>query len=182
MREFNIYSTKQSKWYSYVTPDPRMDLCHTIVSAQDSSSHQIIIYGGTTGAEFKHDSTVWVLSMPSFDWVQLAGNATDSTRQPGMRLQPLCTLVGNKYMLSWGRRHYLKDDTDAPECDDAWNVVYLLDITKGQWVDQFQPGQEYLVPDEVVQIIGGTYVSIVTYSRICANLPQRQGRRNKTRT
>jgi len=173
MREFNIYSTKQSRWYSYVAPegrnvpDPRTNLCHTIVSAQDSSSHQIIIYGGISEAEvYKPDSTVWALSIPSFDWVQLAGNATDSTRNPGSRYWPICALVGNKYMLSWGGQPTSWDGLSRLGCDEGWRVTFLFDISKGLWVDQFQPGQEYLVPDEVVQIIGGTYMFTVTLSRI----------------
>ncbi|KAF8243648.1 hypothetical protein K440DRAFT_636911 [Wilcoxina mikolae CBS 423.85] len=165
MREFDIYSTRQSKWYSYripedrPVPDPSIEPCHAVVSAQDNSSHQIIIYGGASGSnQLLVDSSVWVLSLPSFDWVKLAGNSTDASREPGKRMDPACALVGNKYMLSYGGRHFIGETggNGILDCDLNGNAAFLLDISKGQWVDQFEPAQEYLVPDAVVKVVGGT--------------------------
>ncbi|KAF8544371.1 hypothetical protein BDD12DRAFT_873078 [Trichophaea hybrida] len=161
MREFSIYSTKRSKWYSYVSPegsaipDPRSDMCWAVVSAQDNSSHQIIMYGGRSTNDLEIDGSVWVLSIPSFDWVRLPGNSTDSSREPGKRVNPTCVLVGNKYMLSWGGRRYLKNGGNL-QCDKYGNAVFLLDINKGDWVDQYEVGQHYLVPEAVVKVIGGS--------------------------
>jgi hypothetical protein len=139
------------------------------VSAQDNSSHQIIIYGGASGTDqLLVNSNVWALSLPSFDWVKLTRNSTDATREPGKRMDPACALVGNKYMLSYGGRHYIGDigvtgGNGVLDCDQSGNAVFLFDISKGQWVDRFTPGQEYLVPDAVVNVIGGTYVPLLTW-------------------
>lgn len=171
MREFSIYSTKRSKWYSYVSPegsavpDPRSDMCWAVVSAQDNSSHQIIMYGGRTTNDLKINGSVWVLSIPSFDWVQLSGNSTDSSREPGKRVNPTCALIGNKYMLSWGGRRYLQKGGNL-QCDKDGNAVFLLDINKGEWVDQYEVGQGYLVPEVVVKVIGGRCVITLLFNEV----------------
>jgi hypothetical protein len=160
MGEFNIYSTAKNKWYSYVLPEtatvpaPRGEMCWSVASAQDGSSHQIVIYGGVSGGDLQVETTVWALSLPSFDWVQLSGNSSDPSRLPGARTDPICATVGNRYMLSWGGRAYSQTD-NSMLCDADGNNVFILDISLGQWVDQFTPGSEYLVPDAVVSAIGG---------------------------
>jgi hypothetical protein len=165
MRQFFIYSTKQSKWFSYTSPEtsavpnPHINFCATIVSAPDSSSYQIIIYAGRTPPNMATVDSVWVLSIPSFDWVKLPGNATDSTRLPGRRWDPTCVKVGKKYMMSWGGRPFGDGQTD-PNCDldrdRGGNNVFLLDMSTGMWVDMFNPDDDYEVPQSVVDVIGGT--------------------------
>jgi hypothetical protein len=164
MGEFDIYSTAKSKWYSYVlsetatVPPPRGEMCWSVASAQDGSSHQIVMYGGVSGQNFDVENTVWVLSLPSFDWVQLSGNSSDPSRLPGTRTDSICATVGNRYMLSWGGRAYSQTDGSLI-CDADGNNVFILDISTGLWVDQYTSGSEYLVPDAVVGAIGGKYVS-----------------------
>jgi hypothetical protein len=159
MREYDIYSTKTSKWYSYlmpgdqVLPAPREGMCWTVTSADDGSSHQIIIYGGVTSDNLGlDDDSVWALSIPSFDWVQLTPE--NSTGTPGKRTRATCTLIGNKYMLGWGGIYL---GTPQNSCDKDGNAVYLFDISKGEWVQKFEPKQEYLIPENVVKVIGGRY-------------------------
>jgi len=155
MREFSIYSTNQARWFSFVAPeggtvaDTIANSCWTVVSAQDNSSHQIITFGGTRTLEQVNSRKVWALTLPSFDWIELDGNATDPTRAPGERIDPACATVGNRYMLSWGGR--------GNACDNEGNAVFLLDISQGNWVDDYKVDQEYLVPDAVVAVIGGTF-------------------------
>ncbi|KAI5849889.1 hypothetical protein BZA05DRAFT_79547 [Tricharina praecox] len=154
MREFSIYSTNQARWYSFVVPegstipDTLASSCWTVVSSQDNTSHQIITFGGERTLDAISNNEVWALTIPSFDWVQLEGNATDPTRDPGARTQPICATVGNRYMLTYGGR--------GSGCDKDGNAVFLLDISQGKWVDDFKTNQEYLVPDAVVAVIGGT--------------------------
>ena len=164
MREFNIYSTAKDKWYKFVggegarrVPDPRANMCHTVVAAPDGSSAQIVIYGGWAGPNAVTDS-VWALTLPSFDWVQLSGNASDSSRLPGGRLDPACAGIGrgSRYMLSWGGQHI--DGAGQNVCDVNGNAVFLLDVSRGMWVDTFDPALEYQVPQEVVDVIGGSFV------------------------
>ncbi|KAI5814536.1 hypothetical protein BZA77DRAFT_98075 [Pyronema omphalodes] len=162
MREFWIYSTKQSKWVSYISPDtvvvpdPRANFCTVVKEAPDGSSWQVFIYGGASGQDLAPTDTVWVLSIPSFDWVQLPGNATDSSRVAGKRWDPACTDVGKRYMLSWGGRHYVGAKNDL-SCDTNGNNVFLLDLTSGMWVDKFNvDAGQYQVPQPVVEAIGGT--------------------------
>lgn len=153
MREFSIYSTNQARWFSFVAPeggtvaDTIANSCWTVVSAQDNSSHQIITFGGTRSLEQVSSRKVWALTLPSFDWIELGGNATDPTRAPGERVDPGCATVGNRYMLSWGGR--------GNACDSEGNAVFLFDISQGKWVDDYKVDQEYLVPDAVVAVIGG---------------------------
>ena len=101
-----------------------------------------------------------MLTLPSFDWVQLSGNASDSTRLPGKRIEPACAGIGHgsRYMLSWGGRHYVGEDNRLV-CDSTGNAAFLLDVSRGMWVDAFDPTLEYQVPQEVVDVIGGSFVS-----------------------
>ena len=168
MREFNIYSTAKDKWYSFVgsegarrVPDPRNSMCHTAVAAPDGSSAQIVIYGGWEGlgGDLRVTDSVWALTLPSFDWVKLSGNATDLSRLPGGRTDPACAGIGrgSRYMLSWGGQHFLEEGK-RPMCDSNGNAAFLLDVSRGMWVDTFDPALEYQVPQEVVDLIGGSFV------------------------
>ena len=170
MREFNIYSTAKDKWYSFVAgegagrvPDPRNEMCHTVAAAPDGSSAQIVIYGGEegSGGDLLPTDSVWALTLPSFDWVQLSGNASDSSRLPGKRVDPACAGIGrgSRYMLSWGGRHHIGEDNRFV-CDSNGNVAFLLDVSRGMWVDAFDPVLEYQVPQEVVDVIGGSSVTL----------------------
>ena len=167
MREFDIYSTAKDKWYRFVggegarrVPDPRINMCHTVVAAPDGSSAQIIIYGGQVGTTTDVESTdsVWALTLPSFDWVQLSGNASDSSRLPGKRTYSACAGIGrgSRYMLSWGGLRI--GNTGQTVCDANGNAAFLLDVSRGMWVDTFDPALEYQVPQEVVDVIGGSFV------------------------
>ena len=167
MREFNIYSTAKDKWYSFVAgegarrvPDPRATMCYTAVAAPDGSSAQIVIYGGMDGPDKLPTDSVWVLTLPSFDWVQLSGNASDSSRLAGKRTDPACAAIGRggRYMLSWGGERRAGCGCRY-QCDSDGNSAFLLDISKGMWVDNFDPALEYQVPQEVVDVIGGSSVS-----------------------
>ncbi|KAI5812142.1 hypothetical protein BZA77DRAFT_347270 [Pyronema omphalodes] len=157
MTDFLIYSTKQSKWFSFSSsqsqniPEARAWFCATVVSAPDNSSHQIFIYGGGTNeSHAASEETVWVLSIPSFDWVKLLGNAVDSSvLLPRGRREPTCVRVGKKYMMSWG-------GSPGQGCDDQAHNVFLLDMTRGSWVNKFNPDDDYEVPQSVVDVIGGT--------------------------
>jgi len=155
MREFSIYSANQARWLPFVAPeggtvpDTTANSCWTVVSAQDNSSHQIITFGGIRTLGRVNSREVWALTLPSFDWIELDGNATDPSRAPGERVNSACATVGNRYMLSWGGA--------VNGCDSEGNAVFLLDISQGKWVDNYKVGEEYLVPDAVVAVIGGTY-------------------------
>ena len=175
MREFNIYSTAKDKWYSFVggesagrVPDPRTNMCHTVVAAPDGSSAQIIIYGG----DQPPTDSVWALTLPSFDWVQLSGNASDSSRLPGKRVDPACAGIGSggRYVLSWGGRHHVGDDNTLV-CDINGNAAFLLDVSRGMWVDAFDPELEYEVPQEVVDVIGGSSVTLPSSPPPCSPSP-----------
>ncbi|KAI5812138.1 hypothetical protein BZA77DRAFT_297187 [Pyronema omphalodes] len=158
MTNFWIYSTKQNKWFSFRSlqntnvPSIRKRFCAAVVSAPDNSSHQIFISGGDDdNAIIPFDDTVWVLSIPSFDWIKLPGIGNDLlTSAPDARREPVCLRVGKKFMMSWGGQ--LNDNG----CYDYRQKLFLLDMTTGFWVNDFNPDDDYEVHQSVVKIIGGT--------------------------
>ena len=131
-----------------------------MVAAPDGSSAQVVIYGGLDGpgVELLATDSVWALTLPSFDWVQLSGNASDSSRLLGRRVNLACAGIGrgSRYMLSWGGQHYAGDNRHM--CDVNGNAAFLLDVSRGMWVDTFDAALEYQVPQEVVDVIGGSFV------------------------
>jgi hypothetical protein len=68
-------------------------------------------------------------------------------------------------MLSWGGRRYLQKGGNL-QCDKDGNAVFLLDINKGEWVDQYEVGQGYLVPEVVVKVIGGRCVITLLFNEV----------------
>jgi hypothetical protein len=132
------------------------------------------MYGGTTVQDFYLD-TVWALSIPSFDWVQLSGDSSDPSRLPGARRDPICATVGNRYMLSWGGRA-LQDNNINIACDVHGNNVFLLDISTGKWVDQYNPVSEYLVPDAVFKLPYPMFLYPIFLYPIFPDLAQIRGR------
>ena len=60
-------------------------------------------------------------------------------------------------MLSWGGRHDV-DEGNRSVCDSNGNADFLLDVSRGIWVDTFDPALEYQVPQEVVDATGGSFV------------------------
>jgi hypothetical protein len=142
--------TPNGVWYSQnttgVAPVPRIDACLVVITAPDNSSYNIYMYGGRDGADAYYDET-WVLSLPSFQW-----KLVDQGTKP--RYSPTCHVVGNRQMITTGG-----SDTSAltSGCDWQTRGVGVLDMSSIVWGSTYNAAADpYVVPDIIVEVIGGT--------------------------
>ena len=117
------------------------------VEAKPSSSS---VLGGPTA------TSLWVLTIPTFEWIQLPFKAVSATADPVGRISPSCTAIGEHYIFYFGGRR-TQNYYDIPlECDKKANAAFLFDLNTLNWTDQYVPNQgKYEIPEPVYDIIGG---------------------------
>ncbi|PLN83713.1 hypothetical protein BDW42DRAFT_164510 [Aspergillus taichungensis] len=153
MESVSVYDIAEQKWYIQNTtgdiPPQLARFCSVYASAQDDSSHNIYIYGGNDGidpTEIPSDD-VYVLSLPSFEWIKLYSGVKEHGRSGHRCVKPhpdqmlvLGGLYKNKYESLGG------------------GFIQVLNLTTGRFQNTYDPGnlKEYRVPDMVVGRIGGS--------------------------
>ncbi|KAG0138331.1 hypothetical protein HOY82DRAFT_636937 [Tuber indicum] len=165
--EINIYSTKKSKWCTQhlpseaLVPAPRSAFCAALKSAPDGSSHQIYIIGGIESSPFVDQpegptvSSVWVLSIPSFEWAQLPITTKTTAADPRARISPKCQAIGEHYIFLYGGMNTV-GHSGGVVCDRKANAAFLLDVNTLTWTDEFTPNNgTYQIPRQVLGLIGG---------------------------
>ncbi|KAG0636421.1 hypothetical protein HOY80DRAFT_1088815 [Tuber brumale] len=165
--EIRIYSTNQSRWYTQrlppdaLVPAPRFAFCTALKSASDGSSHQIYIMGGAEAGSPVNAKggptvdSVWVLSIPSFEWTRLEVASMTATTDPRARLSPKCQAIGEHYIFLYGGRNALSHSSSTT-CDKKANPAFLLDVNTLTWTDKFEPNEgRYEIPQKIVELIGG---------------------------
>src|SRR5271170_4366752 len=79
MRQIAVYDVASSAWYNVTAegdiPANRSGFCTIISVAPDDSSMQITMYGGWDLFGGRAFADIYVLSIPSFQWI----NVTDTT-------------------------------------------------------------------------------------------------------
>ncbi|KAG0636420.1 hypothetical protein HOY80DRAFT_1088808 [Tuber brumale] len=165
--EIKIYSTNQSKWYTQrlrsdaLVPTPRFAFCTALKSASDGSSHQIYIMGGLEASSPVRTSggptvdSVWVLSIPSFEWARLEVTSMTASMDPRARISPKCQAIGKHYIFLYGGSNTLSS-TGTVTCDKKANAAFLFDVNTLTWTDKFEPNEgTYEIPQKVIELIGG---------------------------
>jgi hypothetical protein len=161
MRKVLVYDSATETWYSQATtvegggdfPFGRWWFCAVAVSAPDSSSHSIYMYGGESpdsGATAHSD--MWILSVPSFHWTRVN---VDSPARKSLG----CAALGN-YMVTYGGVSSAKEEGDADTCDQENYGLRLFDISKLAWTNRYDGPPSagkiaYAVPKIVCDVIGG---------------------------
>jgi hypothetical protein len=116
------------------------------------------MYGGSQlGGDYKVYRDLWVLSIPSFEWIQL-DDGTVAPREPDpthplAREGHTCNLIGNSTMMMFGGREL---PNFSRPCETTG--IYVYDMNKLSWVETFDPdvaAQPYNVSEAVYSVIGG---------------------------
>ncbi|RVD87246.1 uncharacterized protein DFL_001488 [Arthrobotrys flagrans] len=155
METIFIHDTETDNWYRQRTngspPIPRGHFCATVIKAQDGTSTQILVFGGFGEG---HPSDIFALSLPSFTWIQLEERSPDFLPGPGIRLQPSCDVVNNRFFTIFGGRSLVGGDT--ANCDTQQNALFMYDLTEREWIIDYDPAlRDYTIPEPVYQAIGG---------------------------
>lgn len=143
------------------TPPNRREFCAGVSTAPDSSSFQVTIYGGydLQGA-IGPLNDVWVLSIPTFQWI----NVTPSDQSLGDgsgfgRHFHKCHMGSEAQMIILGGTIQTTSNptqiVSGTGCDEAHAPLLVLNTNTFEWSDTFTPGLNYTVPVPVFQAIGG---------------------------
>jgi hypothetical protein len=158
MQQVRVYDRQHREWYLQSTtfvggspPPSRQFFCSLILSAPDNSSHSIFIYGGrNAGATQELLGDIWVLTIPSFQWVKLADEVP--------RGEHTCALLQDRYMLVYGGRIL-----NESACDDENHGIGLYDLQTLIWTTKYEfntsrttPSGTGPVPKAVYDVIGGS--------------------------
>jgi len=151
MTNIAVYDIAHDSWalqpsLEKTSPPQLAQFCTVTASAADNSSHFIYAYGGYDGtyqATSAYDS-IWVLSVPAFQWTKL----TDGNSNHG-RARHLCTTPNPTQMLSIGgtTRSGALNNPD-------WLDVY--DLNAQSWTHYYNSSSvaTYQVPSAIVTQLG----------------------------
>ena len=158
-----IYDIKNKKWYRQITgsaPSKAMAQgCTVVASAADGSSHNIYWYGGTAGLKLDQPyyDSVWVLSLPSFEWKQIAQGDDVKHGRTGHRcVKPYpdqMLIIGGDTPAQGNSLTCLRDvDGNA-----AAGFIQGFNLSSGQWMTEYDPSKwsEYRVPNVIYETVGG---------------------------
>jgi len=99
--------------------------------------------------------TIWVLSIPSFEWAQLPYTSKTTAADPGGRISPKCQAIGEHYIFYYGGKN-APSYSSTITCDKKANAVFLFDINTLTWTNEFTPNEgTYEIPSQVIELIGG---------------------------
>ncbi|KAL2148552.1 hypothetical protein VTH82DRAFT_2106 [Thermothelomyces myriococcoides] len=153
MSTIDIYDVESREWYRQKTtggPGQLTRGCAVVARAQDGSSFNIYYYGGYDGIHMaeRFNDDVWVLSLPSFTWVQLTQSEAEG------RAGHKCVTPYPDQMLAIGG--YQAQDGGAPSC--LRETIRVFNLSTGEWLDRYDPAvyANYTVPSAVVAKIGGS--------------------------
>ena len=163
MSAVQVYNIDAQVWFEVQAtgdiPPPRSEFCSILSSAPDDSSFQMTIYGGWSKSLGRSLESVYVLTMPAFQWIKVNtthNNETLLSPYPGRR-KHFCNAYKDRAMIVLGGE--LTDSSDVlntSSCNESYPAIKLLDTTTFEWKNQFPlPDPIYQVPQPVINVVGG---------------------------
>lgn len=152
MTSLPVYDIASSTWYLQNTtgdaPGQLTQFCSVVATANDSSSFNVYIYGGYDGlnAGDPPSDDVWILSIPSFQWIK-AYSGTTSHGRSGHR----CVTPYPDQMLVVGGVHQ-----NQANCVEG-GIIQVFNLNKLEFQNTYDADtwSEYAVPSVVSKAIGG---------------------------
>jgi hypothetical protein len=173
MSIINVYDIASSTWYSVTAsgqiPPQREQQCSVVSVSPDSSSFQVTMYQGWNLFEGEAFEDVYVLTIPSFRWVQISdtGNTEQSLGQNTGRFGGSCAIWNDRQMVvvGGGFRIGSTQVNGGTSCNTSYPAIRVLDTNTYAWQTQFQSDLgAYEVPEAVYNLIGGKYVKSLFFS------------------
>ncbi|OTA62258.1 hypothetical protein K449DRAFT_433913 [Hypoxylon sp. EC38] len=159
-----IYDISSNTWYlqkaSGDLPGPRRGFCAGVSAAPDDSSFQVTIHGGRDAYNWNFLNDVYVLSIPSFHWIQINDSNNPDLRgsdSPG-RYSPKCDIFKETQLIVSGGLIIPSNATNGilnDKCNKTYPPFKVLDTSTYTWRSNFDPSLEYTVPNSITAIIGG---------------------------
>ena len=170
-----IHDIANNRWYEQNTtlgsgtqgPTGRISACAVVVPASDETSWNIFVYGGgdldPSGNVY---GDTWVLSLPSFTWIQVDNNGDK-------RFEHTCHLTKGNQMLVVGGRDKAQASAGNPAKNyttttaSAWTclqqgLLSSFDLNAFAWGNSLQASNVgYQVNGIISSVIGGKYVCLL---------------------
>ena len=162
----NVFDIATDTWFTQLStahekfPTQRATFCSVVASAEDSSSHNIYIYGGRSdtygGPPMMSD--IFILTLPAFHWVSVYPLVNDTCPDNTCELHEIfehkCQKAHEKYMVAYGGLNLQYRCTNS-----ALNIfqgMTIYDMSSLTWTTKIElENQKYLVPEVLYRIIGG---------------------------
>lgn len=166
LSQVSVYDIDSATWYNVTTggdiPSGRSAFCTVVSSAPDDSSFQITMYGGWDLFAARAFAETYVLSLPSFQWINVTGSSNpDASISKGFgisgRNHHACAVYKDRQMLVLGGIIDINgEEQNLRGCNEDLPAIRALDLTTFKWTDRWNGRPEpYAVPDAVTRIIGG---------------------------
>ncbi|KAK4187144.1 hypothetical protein QBC35DRAFT_385482 [Podospora australis] len=158
-----LYDIANTKWYTQKAsghiPEPRRRFCGGATWAQDQSSYNIYIYGGSG---FPPDTTgfddVYILTIPSFQWIRGPYPPNSNVSGPYPKNMMSCNVVNNAQMLVVGGTY----SNDTTNMCDVETIGGQHNMNLGEenpanalWAEYQPKLTTYAVPTFVMSAVGG---------------------------
>ena len=156
----HVFDIATNTWFTQRTtaqqkyPSDQTSMCSVVASAEDSSSHNIYIYGGLNETV---TNEIFILTLPAFYWILVyplgcGGNGTCDTRRVyGHK----CQKVYEKHMVAYRGRNFNKY-CDIDKRLGKFQGMWIYDMSSLEWTTKVElENQKYLVPRVLYEIIGG---------------------------
>ena len=162
MKSIPIYDVASKTWYlqnttGQDTPPQLTEFCSVVATTDDPTTFNIYIYGGydgLTSGDMPSDD-VWVLSIPSFQWVK-AYTGTSSHGRSGHR----CMSPYPDKMMVIGGIHQ-----NQAECLEG-GYIQIFNLNSLEFQDAYDPNdwQQYEAPSTITSAVGGSKKRQVAWS------------------
>jgi hypothetical protein len=151
MTSIPIYDIANQQWYTQNTtgssPGQLSNFCSVVANANGSSTFEIFIYGGYNGLNGSSQGAVWVLSIPSFVWVQVYDPGSDTTH---LRDSHSCVKPYPDQMFVIGGQNTNTGCTNG--------IINIFNLNSLKWMGRYDPAvwSEYTIPPLVSSILSAT--------------------------
>ncbi|OAG07150.1 uncharacterized protein CC84DRAFT_1204726 [Paraphaeosphaeria sporulosa] len=160
MSTIHIYDISSNKWYTQQAsgdiPGARRQFCAGATWADDQSSYNIYLYGGFAAEGPGGYDDAYILSLPSFKWINVFSTGNGTTPFPHGACS--ANVINRDQMLIIGGwfTNSSYTDCDAPNSQGQHNMNLGYNGEKNVLWDKWDPSAtKYFVPTPVISVIGG---------------------------
>lgn len=159
MSQIMVFDIGDNKWYLQTAtgniPPNRRKFCAGATWADDQSSYNVYLYGGFGfGENITGFDDVWILSMPTFEWIKWYPDAPGASAPHGSLT---CNVIDRGQMIVMGGNFTNSTDCDVPTVGAQHNLnLGQQDPTGAKWYSYLPNVTDYVVPDAIVSVAGGS--------------------------
>ena len=159
----HVFDIATNTWFTQRTtaqekyPSGRISMCSVVASAQDSSSHNIYIYGGYNDDILETvTNEILILTLPAFYWILVFPSYYDDDTHDTLRVYGhKCQKVYEKHIVAYRGRNF-NNYCDNDERLGRFQGMMIYDMSYLGWTTKVElENPKYSVPQVLYEIIGG---------------------------